>query len=425
MKMTYSVFPVTKLSRLNFVTFCFPDVTKLPRGNFFRPRIDPSAKPSINGWSLRRQTSRFCSREFIRPAVLVAALLLSGLPTAFAQQPPKPQTAKPTTRSAAKPSTPKPGTNHQPSTTSHQSPNPVTALAFFPDGKTLAVGVYREVQFWDLETKKKKSVWRGHKDAVRSLVFTKDGKMLAAGGGLPAISGEVRLWDTTTGRETKVLGEHTDNVNAVAFSLDGKMLASASADKTIRIWNIETGKTLQTLKEHTDVVWGVGFSADSKTVVSCSADRSVKAWDTANGKRLYSIGAHEEAVFGLEFTPNGNQFVTISGDRTAKVWNFGRDNSGQARTLGGHGQVVQAEAIAPNGEWVATASGDKSVKVWRIGDGGNTATLTDAKEWLYSVRFSPDNKRLAAGTWDGNVLLWNTADNKLEAKLEVQSVSTP
>ena len=47
----------------------------------------------------------------------------------------------------------------------------------------------------------------------------------------------------------------------------------------------------------------------------------------------------------------------------------------------------------------------------------NTATLTDAKDWLYSVKFSPDRKLLAAGTWDGQVLLWAVADSKPLAAL--------
>ena len=45
------------------------------------------------------------------------------------------------------------------------------------------------------------------------------------------------------------------------------------------------------------------------------------------------------------------------------------------------------------------------------------ATFPEAKDWLYSVRFSLDRKLLAAGTWDGMVLLWTVADAKPLAAL--------
>ena len=46
---------------------------------------------------------------------------------------------------------------------------PVTALAFSPDGKALAVGSYQQVQLWDPISQKLLKTWSGHTDAVRSL----------------------------------------------------------------------------------------------------------------------------------------------------------------------------------------------------------------------------------------------------------------
>ena len=51
------------------------------------------------------------------------------------------------------------------------------------------------------------------------------------------------------------------------------------------------------------------------------------------------------------------------------------------------------------------------MKLWDAG-GGNTRTLTGAKDWVYVVRYSKDGKQVAAGTWDGSVLVWNAADGK-------------
>src|SRR5438105_1060686 len=53
---------------------------------------------------------------------------------------------------------------------------PVTALAFSPDGKLLAVGGYEEVQFRDALTGRRVATWSGHSEAVHALVFSRDGR---------------------------------------------------------------------------------------------------------------------------------------------------------------------------------------------------------------------------------------------------------
>ena len=291
---------------------------------------------------------------------------------------------------------------------------PVAALAFGPDGKTLAVATYREVQFWNLETKSIAARWTGHPDAVRSLAYSRDGRLLAAGGGVSGASGEVRLWDVGAGRELRAFGDHTDAVNAVAFNPDGTRVATASSDKTIKTWEIATGKLIATGKDHSDAVWGIAWSPDGKYLASCGADRSVKIWDAAAMKRLYSMGGHEDVVYSVEFSPDSKTVITSSADHTARVWNVGPEGGSAARTLGGHASSVMSASYGPDGSDV-TASGDKTVKVWNAG-GGNTRTLTGAKDWVYAVRFSKDGKLVAAGTWDGTILVWTAADGKLAAQ---------
>jgi dipeptidyl aminopeptidase/acylaminoacyl peptidase len=299
-------------------------------------------------------------------------------------------------------------------------PTPVTALAFSPDGRSLAVGTYQEVQIWDVTTRQRSRIWGGQADSVHALVFSKDGKELLAGGGTPGFSGEVRLLDVASGQEKWAVGEHTDAVYSLALSPDGTQFASGSADKTIRLWEFASGKPLQVLREHSDAVWGLAYSPDGKYLASSSADHSVKVWDMATHKRLYSIDAHDDIVYDVEFSPNGKNLVTASADGSAKVWAFGPDGSGFVYSLKGDDLPVHAATFSSDGQNIATASADRSVKLWKQADGKNLSTLSDAKDWVYAVRFSPDHKHLAAGAWDGTVLLWSVPDGKLEGVFSTQ-----
>ena len=298
-------------------------------------------------------------------------------------------------------------------------PAPVTALAFGPDGKTLAVGTYREVEFWNLESKTLTGRWTGHADTVRGLAYSRDGKLLAAGGGAAGATGEVRLWDVASRHELRGFGDHTDAVNAVAFNPDATRLVTASSDKTIKTWETATGKLIATGKDHSDAVWGVSWSPDGKYLASCGSDRSVKIWDAATMKRLYSLGGHEDVVFSVEFSADSKTVLTASADRTARLWNIGPEGGSAARTLSGNSNNVMNASFAPAGGF-ATSSGDKTVRVFDSG-GGNMKTLTGAKDWLYAVRFSRDSKTVAAGSWDGAVLIWSASDGKLAGQFTVGS----
>jgi WD40 repeat protein len=121
---------------------------------------------------------------------------------------------------------------------------PVPCVAFSPDGKTLAAGggvfdpetgrwTSGEAKLWDVTTGKERLTIKRHTDVIVALAFAPDGQTLATGGGDTL----VKLWDANTGEERQALLGHSSRVTAVAFSPDGKILATAGDDRTIKLWN--------------------------------------------------------------------------------------------------------------------------------------------------------------------------------------------
>ncbi|RYO77350.1 hypothetical protein DL764_010226 [Monosporascus ibericus] len=78
-------------------------------------------------------------------------------------------------------------------------------------------------------------------------------------------------------------------------------------------------------------------------------------------------------------------------------------------TLTGHGGWVNSVAFSADGSRLASGSEDRTVKVWDAATGACLSTLEGHGDWVNSVAFSADGSRLASGSEDRTVKVWDAA----------------
>ena len=325
----------------------------------------------------------------------------------------------------------------------------VLALAFSPDGKTLAAGHGRrynrgaDIRLWDVKTGAEKATLKGHHDRIETLAFSPDGKTLASG----AADRTARLWSAETGESIQTFNTTTSAkhpawiILSVAFADSGKKLAAIDNVGGINVWNLntpspvgkliqfapygvsavsvspngqqiaadkfrggvrlidmKTGEETRAMKGHSHSIHALAYSADSKTLASGSIDSSILLWNAYTGKRLKRLKGHESSVLCLAFSPDGKTLASGCISQEKQTLDRLKEQGKLPEYL------TQKRRGGLSGE---------TLRLWDVKTGDHLKTLNGHEGAVWSVAFSPDSKTLASGGSDRTVRLWDVKTGKL------------
>jgi WD40 repeat protein len=296
-------------------------------------------------------------------------------------------------------------------------PAGVTGTDWSPDGTELATGSEDfQVRIWDAATGTLLRVLEGHQNVAVRPLYHPGGQILATAGW----DATLHFWAPDSGR---LLFDGPACHDWLRFSADGSHLALANYDGAVEVYRVASTKAVRMFAPKTRELapllyrW-LDFSPDSRRLVTAGAG-CVRVRDVASGlesARLSLPGA--TAVTSL-FTDDGASILIADGSRGVSHWLIPSEPASNGKTIPetwrtGEGWEAVLRARDGRVVLVNTALGMAEI----VSHADPAGRRIGPHPALNNVALSPDGKRLATGTWQGqDIKIWEIASGQLLATL--------
>ncbi|HEY1377736.1 MAG TPA: hypothetical protein VGF55_13135 [Gemmataceae bacterium] len=295
--------------------------------------------------------------------------------------------------------------------------------------------------------------WQAHGRAVVGLAFSPaDGTLASAADDEPG----VRLWDVAAGAVQRELALFRETATSLAFAPDGKMLA-AGRKLSVELWDPATGAQRLILEGHRHVSRSLAFAPGGGSLLSAGerlgghwhGSAQAILWDPADGRVTAEFVGQESAQLGLTRALDATTVLWVRPGPTAKsdpvviVTDVPADRprvvfdapgpprdaalSPDGRTLAAavRGDVVLwsladlPEIPSPKSQAPKRAGWDLGFGVWDflrrparvvVPPLAPRLVLPAGAERIDAIAFTPDGRRLVAGSAVGAVRVWDVPD---------------
>ncbi len=141
------------------------------------------------------------------------------------------------------------------------------------------------------------------------------------------------------------------------------------------------------------------------SVLPIPGEKSTKPLLTGVMVLLLTLGAGAGGVAYMQ--SRSSKIATPATPATPIAYNYLLNT-----TLKGHNDEISSIAISQDGTKLASGSDDNSIKLWDLAKNEVIQTLKGHSEAVWAVTFSPDGKILASGGQDKKIILWDTQTGK-------------
>jgi len=282
-----------------------------------------------------------------------------------------------------------------------------TALAASPWSPLVAIGGQRQILLYNTDTLQLAGVFAFPEGHAADLKFSRNGKLLIAGGGRGSKSGFAVVWDIATGDQILKVGEEPDTALAADISPNQQWIAIGSPNKLVKIFSTKTGEQLFKMKKHTDWVTAAAFSPDSTYLATGDRAGGVVVWEAESGEEVHVLAGHRGQITSVMWR-SAEVLVTASEDGSVRTWSM--QDGVQARNMTAHNGGTLAANLGRDGK-LATSGRDNQAVIWDTG-GNRLASVTSTNDLPVRVALTHDSARFVVVDWTGRASVCNATNGQ-------------
>jgi hypothetical protein len=294
-------------------------------------------------------------------------------------------------------------------------PGAIPALAAAPWAPLLALAGQKQILLYNLDTLDIEGILPFPEGFLSVLRFSRNGRLLLAGGGVGAQLGKVALFDVVTGRRVAEVGNESDTVLAADLAPDQSRVALGGPSRSVRIYATATGELVHTIRKHTDWVTAVAYSPDGVLLATADRNGGLLLWEAETANPYNELKtANPKPITNLDWRDDANLLAAASEDGQIRLWEV--ENGSNVLTINAHPDGAQAVRFAHDGR-LASAGRDRTAKLWDP-NGKLLRGFDPLGDIALAVALSHDANRLVAADFTGEVRVWTVADGKLAGRLD-------